>query len=86
MKKFYAEAIKINRDFEDFLNEQKEWFCRYRCKALNLVSENIIRFKCEKCDEENTVSIESVKDCVCDNCPLDDFIWYIRDAKEITVE
>ena len=82
-----------DKTFENFLNEQKEQFCSFRCPYRNKIKVQIYvnnsgTVTCDNCGDEIDVDVDYYYDAdilICDNCPLDDFIKEIRDSANISV-
>jgi len=65
----------INNNFENFLNNQKDTFCKYKCPLNNSKIDCSIcgdEIRCNSCNEKTNESI-------CEHCILPVFINEIRD-------
>lgn len=66
----------INKEFEEFLNREKERFCKFRCEYRDGNSKGIeLEEYCEECDRYIRVDVDP-----CEHCQVDEFMYEIRDC------
>lgn len=83
----------MNKQFENFLNDKKEDFCKWFCKYNNFEKTKIetnedAECVCPFCDKEWTEEFTDIYVDVnlCKYCQIENFIREIRDSKNIKVE